>query len=380
VVREAVLFYWAAASSYTIFGVSEFAARLPSALAALISVGAVGFVCWRLGLKKLGAISSLVLATSAIWIGFSRAATTDMLLASSLCVAILAGFLAAHDRTSRRARWGFLLLAAAGVGLAMLAKGLIGVALAVAILGIHGAITRRWVFRSAPEVLGAVVVFALVAGLWYLPVTLKHGSLFIDEFFINHHFKRYLTNKYNHPKPFYYYAVITFGGSVPWSFFLFPALARLRTLRPRESARDSLLCLAWVWAFVPIAFFSLSTSKLAGYILPAFPALAIILGLEAERLWSGEKTRLLRAAGVLNTLAIAIAMGVGVSYLRKKGFSMQGWEAVVFGVPLVLGLATMVAVLLGRARAAVWGHQPSGFGGRAGSGVPGAELGRHAER
>ena len=350
--EKPVLFYWLAAASYSVFGVGEFAARVPSAVAALGTVAMLWFVAKRCAMPIWGAMSAAVLATSVIWIGFSHAASPDMLLSASISIALLAAWLSLE--TEGRERLRLLLFSAAFVGLAMLAKGLVGVLFVIIILGLHGVVARRFVFRSAREFLAAVAVFLLVAGLWYIPVTLRHGGVFIEEFFINHHFKRYLTNKYQHPQASYYYLLVAFAGTLPWSFLLLPAIGRLGALRPRHNARDSLLALAWIWLVFTIGFFSLSTSKLPGYILPAFPAFALVLGAQAERLWNGERTFALKIAALLNALAITLLLVGAELYLQKKGMTFPGGN-MLLALPVVVGILVGVAFVRGATRSALIG-------------------------
>ena len=129
---------------------------------------------------------------------------------------------------------------------------------------------------------GGFAVFAGTVASWYVPVTLVNGMTFIDEFFVNHHFKRFLTNEFHHLQPPYFYLFVAFAGLLPWPFFLPGAIARLKRLGARDDERGGLLLLAWVWALVPILFFSLSKSKLPAYILPSFPPLAILIGWETR--------------------------------------------------------------------------------------------------
>lgn len=350
--EKPALFYWLAAAAYHVFGANEFAARLPSALAALGTALSLWFAGRRIGQERLGAFSGIVLATSAIWLGFSHAATTDMLLAATMSGALVSAFLSMHSEG--RTRLGFILLSAAFVGLAMLAKGLVGILLVGLILGAHGVLTRRWVFRKPWEFLAAFAVFAAVAATWYVPVTLRHGDQFIQEFFVNHHFKRYLTNKYQHPQSKFFYFLVAFGGVLPWSFFTFPALAKIAALRPRENARDSFIALAWLWFLAPIAFFTLSTSKLPGYILPAFPAFAIILASQVERLWNGDRSQLLVGAAALNAIVLTVVGAALDYYLVKKGLSLPG-GAVSLALPVLFGIVGLGALMVkGKARGAVW--------------------------
>ena len=352
--EKPILFYWLAATSYSFFGVHEFAARLPSALLCLLSVALVFITLRRAGFARWGVISAVVLATSAMWMSFGYAATIDMTLASTLCAAFLAGFLA--STTEGRTRLLFLGLCAAATACSMLAKGLVGVFFVIAILGIYNFVSRRAILRSWKDALLAVAVFLFVAGLWYVPVTLRHGSVFIDEFFINQHFKRFLTDKYKHSQAAYFYIFIVMVGAMPWTLFLWPAVQKLRALQPRQNHRDALLSLAWIWLLIPVAFFSISTSKLPSYILPIFPALAIILGAEIESLWSStkvEQTAKLRRIAVANALIWCVLGGIGL-VLRDKEPYFSGVTTSFFVALCVGGVATLVAIRGGHLKRAIF--------------------------
>ncbi|HEX8235045.1 MAG TPA: glycosyltransferase family 39 protein [Abditibacteriaceae bacterium] len=376
--EKPALLYWLQAAAYHVFGVSEFAARFPSALAALATLLFVYFALRRAVSWRMGLLAALVLATSVAWWGFARGATTDMVLAATISVAVLSGYLAtlatetvstatlaAETVAVERQRRTFLLLCAASTGLAMLAKGLVGIVFVVLILGIYAVVTRRRLIQRPGEALGMAAVFLLVMALWYVPVTLAHGQEFIDEFFINHHFKRYLTNDYNHPQPVYYYLFVSAVGAMPWTFFLLPAISRLRTLQPRRNEHDALLALAWIWVAVPLLFFSFSTSKLPGYILPIFPALAVVLGFEAERIWNSERTwdgertngtrTGLEQALIFLTFALLLTLGVGAGiYLHRKGGVLDsGTVTALLGLLCTGGLIAATWTIVGKARAAV---------------------------
>jgi 4-amino-4-deoxy-L-arabinose transferase-like glycosyltransferase len=336
--EKPVLFYWLAAASYGLFGVGEFAARFPSALSAALSAAAVALVLWRFVSPRLGLLASLVLITSGLFLGYSRAATPDMLLACSISIALLSGYAVsvARERPSR-IRW--LLLCAASTGLSVLAKGLVGVVLIALILALYFVIARKRRVISWKGFAAATGVFMLVSAVWYLPVTIEHGWAFIDQFFIDHHFRRYVSNRFYHPQPFYFYPAVAFLGVMPWSFFLIAAAVRIRRLRPGIDRRDSLLTLAWIWAAVPIVFFSFSGSKLPGYILPIFPALAIIVASELHRLWCGEATRLLKTSLWLTALLL-VGLGAGYAiYMRGFVEGASGAQMVLLWLPVTVALA-----------------------------------------
>jgi 4-amino-4-deoxy-L-arabinose transferase-like glycosyltransferase len=108
-------------------------------------------------------------------------------------------------------------------------------------------------------------------------VIAKHGWVFIDEFFIQHHFARFVSNKYHHPQPIYFYPAIILMLALPWSMFLIDSLVKARRWAWR--AGDSLSIVrvfSLAWLALPIVFFSFSGSKLPGYILPALPAAAFL--------------------------------------------------------------------------------------------------------
>jgi 4-amino-4-deoxy-L-arabinose transferase-like glycosyltransferase len=334
--EKPALFYWLAAGSYRLFGVSEFSARFASGCMATITVLALYFALSRAVSRQLARLAAFALLTSAIFIVYSRAATPDMSLAAAMSLAILSGYLASRS-TGRTAFW-FMSLCFAALGLSLLAKGLVGILLVGAILLIYFTIAGRlrfirWRFLSI-----WIPVFFLVAATWYLPVTLRYGWQFINEFFIEHHFKRYLTNTYGHPQPFYFFTFIAIAGVLPWTFFLVPAVCRLRSLKPRINEKDSLLTLAWIWFIIPLLFFSISESKLPGYLLPVFPALAIIIGAELERIIAGEQTRLIKIAEWL-TAFVTVAVTLGFCwYLKKVGAQGSGFAILLWIVPVAFAL------------------------------------------
>jgi 4-amino-4-deoxy-L-arabinose transferase-like glycosyltransferase len=207
---------------------------------------------------------------------FAHGASTDMTLCATLGGALLCLWRASG---SEKHGVGWALGAAAFSGGAMLAKGLIGPLLVVLIGGIwwiwarpvsHSSMSRRLITFGA-----ALGVFGLVSAIWYAPVWARHGDFFWQEFFVNHHFKRFTSNEYKHPQEWYFFLL-----SLWWA----PCRGRCGFFPPRVPFRDCglaptprrLSCFRLGVGAVPIAFFSISESKLPSYILPSFPALAIV--------------------------------------------------------------------------------------------------------
>jgi 4-amino-4-deoxy-L-arabinose transferase-like glycosyltransferase len=224
--EKPALTYWLSAIGYTLFGESEFAARFGIAVFAVAGVLLVYFFGKRVRSARFGYLSAAALATCGLWPGFARGSTFDLPLAVAMELALLSFFLWEKDEEARgKNRWWWLCCFALGV--AVLAKGLVGIVLPVAIIGLYLLLTRRLKVMLKPRLLlvGAVIFLATTA-LWYAPVIARHGREFIDEFFIAHHFERYLSNKYKHPQPFYFFFVVVLAGSFPWVFYFVAGIWR----------------------------------------------------------------------------------------------------------------------------------------------------------
>jgi len=117
-----------------------------------------------------------------------------------------------------------------------------------------------------------------VSAVWYGPVIARHGWSFVDEFFVQHHFARYISNKYHHPQPFYFYPAIILMLTLPWTPFFVESLVKARRWRWRADDDLSIVRVFSVaWLLFPIMFFSFSASKLPGYVLPVLPAAALLI-------------------------------------------------------------------------------------------------------
>jgi len=263
------LYYWQAMIAYKIFGVSDWAARLPSALDASILAFAVYFLLRRLrpGFALDGA---LMLVSSAGIVGYARAASMDLPLAASFAIAMLAWY-AWFENGSRACLAGFYVF----IAIAMLAKGPVAPALAFLVVAIF-AVTERtaqviWKTLSPP----GIVLFCALSLPWYVIVQLRNPQFF-HEFIIEHNLARFSTNLYHHPEPFWYYIPVTLLGWAPWVVFVVAACVwAVRRFRNRDA--DGLNTFLLVWIAVTVVFFSMSQSKLPGYVLPAIPPGVILL-------------------------------------------------------------------------------------------------------
>jgi len=299
--EKPILYYWAAAIGFRLHLPAEWAARLPSALAALAAACAIAWLGCRFGENSRGAPlthkaalwAPLIFATSVGGIGFSRAAAPDMLFSASLTLAMAcaaaalahAGALHSHaePRKSNFQRACFaLILFGAFLGLSVLAKGPAGIILAGGATLFWAVVTRQW--RAQFRLLhpAAIVAFGAVALPWYVLCAARNPD-FIRVFIFEHNFSRYLTNEFQHRQPFWFFVPIALAALLPWTALLFAAAQDgVHLWREKSWAKSSGFFFA-CWALFPILFFSFSQSKLPGYILPAIPPACLLLGMACAR-------------------------------------------------------------------------------------------------
>jgi len=333
------LYYWQAMIAFRLFGVTDWAARLPSVFDAFLMVLAV--YCFlrrfRLGSQLDGA---LVLATSAGIVGFARAASTDMPLTATFTVAMLAWY-AWFESAEKK----YLAVFYGSLGLATLAKGPIAPFLAAAVLLIFAALQR-----SPKIVLKTLWVPGILLGLaialpWYGLVQLRNPQ-FVHVFIVEHNLARFGSNLYHHPEPFWYYIPVTLLGWVPWSIIGIAALvAALRQLR--NLVADTLRSFLLIWIAVVVIFFSMSQSKLPGYVLPAIPAGAILITRfiflqSSEKIATWLQAALSAAHAALAGALVFAALVVQYLVLEHR----VPWDAAAIPLTVAIVLAIAIFVLL----------------------------------
>lgn len=276
------LFYWGAALCFKWLGVSEAAARLPSAISALFATLALAWLAMRLYDAETARWLLLLLPTTAGMIGFSHAAATDMPFSALLtmamaCAAVVVG-LTRDENTPILPRTPWLALALFGLflGLAVLAKGPAALLLCGAAVFLWALATKRK--HDAIRLLHpvAIAAFCATALPWYIRCARRNPD-FLRAFLIEHNFKRYFTHEFQHIQPLWFYAPVVLIALLPWTaVFLWGAIhGAIRLVRTRYAKESTwfLIC----WAGFCLIFFSLSQSKLPGYILPALPAFVLLL-------------------------------------------------------------------------------------------------------
>ncbi|HET9916447.1 MAG TPA: glycosyltransferase family 39 protein, partial [Candidatus Binatia bacterium] len=284
VLDKPIFFYWLIALSYKLFGVSEWAARLPSALAAFGSLLVVYFFVRRWWGEWEARWSVLILATSAGFFAFSRIVIFDMTLTAFITLALWAFYQAAHE-SEPTAGWGTCALLYIALGAATLTKGLVGLVVPGMIIFFHLLLTNSWRVLGKIHLPAGAVLFLLVVTPWYV-LAETHNPGYLRYYLWEEHFGRFVTTKFNRSNPWYYYLYVAPLGLLPWTFLLPATIKNFWRRRPDDKTLWLIL-----WAALPILFFSLSKAKLPQYILPSFPALAILIGVSLPRALSEAQDR-----------------------------------------------------------------------------------------
>ncbi len=327
-----ILFYWLMAASYEAFGINNFGARLPSALAAVCLAFALFLFVRRIHAEKTAFYAALSFVLSIYFLVYSRAAVTDMSLTLFISASLFSFYLSTTYRSIAPARasrylYGFYAFSA----LAFLTKGLIGIVFPFGIAIIYLLVTEGMAGLKNIITLKGIVIFIILSVPWYSAQVFINGREFIDQFFIKHHFQRYAGVISGHSGPIYYYIPALLFGLFPWVAFL-PA-----GIRAVFREKDRLNLFAFIWASFIVAFFSFSTTKLPNYILPAIPAAVILI---ASGMTEGEKNRDRFSYLFMALLAAALGCGLVLSktYLMRYGIAEDGG--------LIIAGAVMAAVIL----------------------------------
>jgi 4-amino-4-deoxy-L-arabinose transferase-like glycosyltransferase len=362
------LYYWLTIPVAKLFGPGEAVARSASAICAFAAALALLWLGIGLNDRLGGLIGGVILLTTLGFSAFGRSASTDMPMTACLTVA-LAGFARAVAGRVKRpqlwAAWGFL-------GLAVLAKGPVALILAVAICGVFWCFQPQWRLRRWSPAAG-VAIMTLVVVPWFWLAFRENGFAFISVFFINHNLARYVSDIHHHGEPVYYFAPVLAGLLFPWSGWL-PLLipGSERWKRPAEwLGKDPARFFVALWTVLPLVFFSLSRSKLPGYILPVLPPLAFMLGSrfsELVRLRQPRTRRSLAGTWAVLALSAAIAIAAPLVFYWKYGGHWQAgaipgacalipaipgfWNglrgrwAVALGFTAIQGIALVLAISL----------------------------------
>lgn len=340
-----ILFYWLMAVAYKIFGINEFSARLPSAVAGVLLSASIFLFLRKLISEKAAFFAGLSFTLSIYFFAYSHAAVTDMVLTLFISLSLFSFYLS--YRVHKQYLYGFYIFSA----LAFLTKGLIGIIFPFTIASLFLLLTKG--FKGLWDYVNwkAFVLFLLISLPWYVAQITINGYEFIEYFFIKHHFTRYTGVISGHKGPLFYYIPVLLIGFFPWIVYLpfslkgvFESLKRLlkeRIIPNPDQAQVALF--AFIWFSFIFLFFSFSTTKLPNYILPSIPAISIIVGIgitQVENRWLKFSNLSIFLLGLL----ISFALIYSRKYLER--FGIENSELIIYlTIPLfLLSLISLIGV------------------------------------
>jgi 4-amino-4-deoxy-L-arabinose transferase-like glycosyltransferase len=311
VLDKPIFFYWLIAIAYKLFGVSEWAARLPSALAA---VGCLALV-YHFALIRWGRWpalwSALILLTSVEFFLLARIVIFDTTLSFFLTLSLCAFYEAAHAENAKRRRsWCLLLYLALAV--ATLIKGLIGIVVPGMVIFCYLLLTHQWALLRRIQLVSGALLFLMIVLPWYF-LAEKENPGYLRYFFWAEHFGRFVTDEFDRGEPWYYFIGVGLIGFLPWTLLL-PLVGKFAWTRTWTKKFDDKIVFLLLWAVLPFVFFSLSKSKLPHYILPIFPPLAMLTALALIRRYEQGSPRLRSALSLTWWIQVFVAL-----------FYLSGW-------------------------------------------------------
>ncbi|MFI4925894.1 MAG: phospholipid carrier-dependent glycosyltransferase, partial [Vicinamibacteria bacterium] len=301
--------YWVTAASYELFETDQWTARLAPAVSGFLAILVVGFTAGRLAGPSAGAFAALALAGCVWHVGMSHFVTLDALLAFLLTCALCSFLLANRDGLPPGRARLWMLVAWAELGLAMLTKGLLALAIPGATLVLYSIFTRDLGPWRRLHVLPGLALFVLITAPWFVAVSIANPG-FAEFFFIHEHVQRFLTTEHRRTGAWWYFVPLFLAGILPW-LTIAPWTWRATWQAPAASNgfRWRVFCLVWA-AFV-FVFFSMSGSKLPSYILPMFAPLMLVLG---PALAEMPARRIMALLAPLTIGAVVVFAGVSAAF------------------------------------------------------------------
>jgi 4-amino-4-deoxy-L-arabinose transferase-like glycosyltransferase len=339
---------WMNALSFELFGLGDWQARLWTGLCGLIGVGLTGYAGKRVFGDRAGFYAALVLASSFYWVACSQVNSLDMSLSGMMTIALCALLVAQRDDATPSEQRNWMLLCWAGMALSVLAKGLIGLVLPGGVLVLYTLFARDWKIWARLHLVKGLLLFFLIATPWFVLVGLQNPEQ-PHFFFVHEHFDRFLKTEHHREAAWWVFFALLAAGSVPWVGVLVQSLilGARRTAEPTRF-KPRLMLLVWV-AFI-ILFFTKSNSKLPGYIVPVFPAVALLV---ANYLDTGARRGRMLTAGL--TALLGAVLLCFVPFMLK--LARHPGEDVLYAAYQPWALAAGLVLLIGGALAMLYARQ-----------------------
>ena len=333
------MFTWLSGAGFELFGINEFAARLPHLLVGCLTLWFVWFFARRLFTadhtnpslahgKQLAWLSTAILASTAAFIIISGAVMTDAGLMFAVSLSMISFWLAWH---TDQKRWGYLFFV--GLALGMLSKGPLAIVLVGISLTLWLSLTSNWksLISKLPWISGSLL-FLVLSLPWYLMAEMKTPG-FLDYFIVGEHVKRFLISGWEgdlygtaHKRPRGTIWLLWLLASLPWFPVLFYQMAKLRKQASAGDPQRSLRIFLWVWLLAPLLLFTFSGNILWSYVLPGIPALALLITLNQRALQLPTKHYLIGLLMPVLLTGLVIAMAFGFELKTSEKALLNEWK------------------------------------------------------
>ena len=328
--EKPVLFYWMEAAAIKVFGLSEWSTRLVPMLMALLGCLMVYGFGRKFFDRRTGLASALILASTLLWYVYSRIVSLDLTLSVFVTACLFCFYLAAHAR-SRWRQEGYVVLMYSFAALAVLTKGLVGMAIPGCTAVIWIIYNRKWSLISPLLLSFGPLVFVAIALPWHYMASQANPEFF-DFYIIHEHFTRYLDTVHRRTGPIVYFIPVILLGLFPWVVFFFQAMWQAMKDVRKDKQKHEILSFLLIWFFFCFVFFSVNKSKLIPYILPVFPALALIIGRHLAALWEQNDKAYRAAYMVYGAITALLAAGlIFAPFFFDANSAQKLWPYVIMG-------------------------------------------------
>ena len=349
--QKPILYYWLTSATYLATGATEMGARLWAALAG-VGLVLVTAACGRRWYDEAtGLLAAAIVATNFGYFSIGRMALPDLPLTFCITLAIWAALVSTleQERSTRK----FVILAALGLGLGFLMKGPVGVIIPALVIVPVLMIERRSIGLNPADIVMGFLIMLAVALPWYVVMWARHGNEYLQSFFIGDNLERFATDRFNDPRPWWFYLPVVAGGLLPWTPLALVWLGPItQFIRGRRSVGTVDLRLL-LWAALPLIFYSLSVGKQPRYVLPVLPPLALLLAssvIERTQEWrglDGVRSMPKRARPVIiGSLASGIfIVTLAVLLYRAQPLLINVQRAYTATAALVIALAGVLVIM-----------------------------------
>jgi 4-amino-4-deoxy-L-arabinose transferase-like glycosyltransferase len=359
--QKPALYYWLAAATSLIIGATELASRLWSALSGLGLVLVTAAAGRRWFDEDIGMLGGAIVATNFGYFAMSRMALPDLPLTFCITLSIYAALVAMLDNERQPRQW--LLLAAVAAALGFMTKGPVAIVIPVIVVAPIILIERRSTNLEFSDFVLAALLFIAIASPWYVVMWWRHGTAYLDGFFVGDNYERFATARFNDPRPWWFYLPIVAGGLLPWTPLTIVWLAPVLQFITRRRDIGTLDLRLLLWALVPLVFYTLSVGKQPRYILPVLPPIALLLAgsiIERTREWrslDGARVRPRPNRAVVFACVLSGLFLVGLAFLIFRIQALfvdvaDGLTLMAVGVIGVLGAGVVILSLTSAWRAA----------------------------